>query len=136
MARRRIRCYFNSRPHKEVDRIWLVPETSGLQFQFTTSQGGRPGAVNVNSTSAYFNSRPYKEVDLSVDAAISELLAISIHDLTRRSTGFDGYNDVQTRFQFTTSQGGRHGAQHSFQQYLSFQFTTSQGGRRIIFYLL
>ena len=78
---------------------------------------------------------------------------LSIHDLTRRST-FSAFSNAFTIvsfnsrphkavdnvlshivilasvFQFTTSQGGRHGHRIVFQKSGIFQFTTSQGGRR------
>ena len=99
--------YFNSRPHKEVDRMWIdffltyyisihdltrrstrMPAPASFYqkiFQFTTSQGGRQDA-----------SPPY-----------SDFLYISIHDLTRRSTQILYSLCFFISFQFTTSQGGR-----------------------------
>ena len=37
--------YFNSRPHKEVDVLPEVAPDIPTLFQFTTSQGGRPGLI-------------------------------------------------------------------------------------------
>ena len=77
--------YFNSRPHKEVDRRRgkrchrqgisthdltrrstankIAKVTGTFIFQLTTSQGGRQ-ADNVQAyPHKYFNSRPHKEVD-------------------------------------------------------------------------
>ena len=55
---------FNSRPHKEVDQQCILNRIHHVNFQFTTSQGGRLPPV----------CRVMQGYDLS------------IHDLTRRST--------------------------------------------------
>ena len=58
-------------------------------------------------------------------------VVLSIHDLTRRSTGVSLYNiQNQHIFQFTTSQGGRQRSIWKFYRMVIFQFTTSQGGRQ------
>ena len=78
-----------------------------MVFQFTTSQGGRPGLISDWTRSNSFNSRPHKEVDDTV-RAWGRMQKLSIHDLTRRSTWSGiGYHFVVRNFQFTTSQGGR-----------------------------
>ena len=56
---------FNSRPHKEVDMRLREVNMKKLNFQFTTSQGGR----------------------LSERDKLDQRQELSIHDLTRRSTG-------------------------------------------------
>ena len=56
--------YFNSRPHKEVDR----------------------NALGHVEERRYFNSRPHKEVDIHPADPIILVNHISTHDLTRRST--------------------------------------------------
>ncbi len=97
---------FNSRPHKEVDTEQLCPDNIcnlsihdltrrstrapvhlplRLPFQFTTSQGGRPGRVE-------------------------EVSGEMIFQFTTSQGGrlYRGISDQQTyAFQFTTSQGGR-----------------------------
>ena len=102
---------FNSRPHKEVDHLPLYNRRHSGTFQFTTSQGGRPRSVLVGVTlQTPFNSRPHKEVDnhqalcqlcfsvfqfttsqggrRATGDEFEDLRQLSIHDLTRRSTGF------------------------------------------------
>ena len=76
---------FNSRPHKEVDVVFYDCIHITIIFQFTTSQGGRPGEMSDKEQKAIFqfttsqggrpvlsswlrnispfNSRPHKEVD-------------------------------------------------------------------------
>ena len=99
---------FNPRPHKEVDRKTAEDDEEKINFQSTTSQGGRPSPecdqdfliglsihdLTRRSTrelgltpSSYrtFNPRPHKEVDLGSDPKRSGII-LSIHDLTRRST--------------------------------------------------
>ena len=122
---------FNSRPHKEVDQQCILNRIHHVNFQFTTSQGGRLPPV----------CRVMQGYDLS------------IHDLTRRSTLYTYKLGLRQNFQFTTSQGGRlqdpvqsSAPLRSFNSrphkevdeqrlliltvsYI-FQFTTSQGGRR------
>ena len=104
---------FNSRPHKEVDTAFAPFKTSFIPFQFTTSQGGRPLRRQQTASEKPFNSRPHKEVD-SGFKSVSEVLQpfnsrphkevddlvqlsdlkgeLSIHDLTRRSTGYQPLN--------------------------------------------
>ena len=81
-------CYFNSRPHEEVDstfkKHWYLQGT----FQLTTSRRGRPFKIARRKARSYFNSRPHEDVDVLHDQTINTLL-ISTHDLTKRSTGMD-----------------------------------------------
>ena len=60
---------FNSRPHKEVDSTLSQQSAPAQAFQFTTSQGGRHHLL----------------------FSIKITANLSIHDLTRRSTGLWGY---------------------------------------------
>ena len=78
-----------------------------------------------------FNSRPHKEADI-FSTILAFSIALSIHDLTRRSTAGYDYNAVQAEvFQFTTSQGGRQDFESLKAAAEAFQFTTSQGGRQL-----
>ena len=125
---------FNSRPHKEVDGVflqcwsdlWLSIHDLTRRSTVLAYRGG------------FYNN-------------------LSIHDLTRRSTTFCRSLWRRSAFQFTTSQGGRPisatlGATLEFFQFttsqggrllpqvfrhrqLLFQFTTSQGGRRFLRFL-
>ena len=79
--------YFNSRPHKEVDKIPARNIREAIKFQFTTSQGGRLKILIHINPLTYFNSRPHKEVDI-YSVCTGRFMDISIHDLTRRSTQF------------------------------------------------
>ena len=55
-------------------------------FQFTTSQGGRPFRQKRLYILCSFNSRPHKEVDVLRFQVYDVACTLSIHDLTRRST--------------------------------------------------
>ena len=83
---KRLRSYFNSRPHKEVDGSAEGVKPDGVTFQLTTSQGGRPLRYNHLNNQSYFNSRPHKEVDIFPLQVYNSVFNISTHDLTRRST--------------------------------------------------
>ena len=79
---------FNSRPHKEVDALCTFNVSIVFPFQFTTSQGGRhttrtfPGVIgSFQFTTSQGGRLLILELSLSPDA-------LSIHDLTRRSTGY------------------------------------------------
>ena len=78
--------HFNSRPHEEVDlKVFETPSIRGL-FQLTTSRRGRRFSMTKRA----------------------ELVVISTHDLTKRSTRKDGLIDsVRLLFQLTTSRRGR-----------------------------
>ena len=124
-----------------------------MEFQFTTSQGGRHDIIAFFHFDIHFNSRPHKEVDGYAAPFIVHAIFISIHDLTRRSTDLESRNHPSIIFQFTTSQGGRptvfltlmnagsisiHDLTRRSTTLVSpshnpekFQFTTSQGGRHI-----
>ena len=56
--------YFNSRPRKEVDRMYFFEK----------------------KTYEHFNSRPREEVDSLISSLLLRYISISTHDLTRRST--------------------------------------------------
>ena len=99
--------YFNSRPHKEVDRKHRLRRSVWEKFQLTTSQGGRLLNSDIIPPMLYFNSRPHKEVD--------RLMVLDAHSMTT--------------FQLTTSQGGRQCLLMLEKGYQIFQLTTSQGGR-------
>ena len=113
-------------------------------FQLTTSQGGRPASCNRSMYSRIsFNSRPHKEVDEVSEVTEQELIELSTHDLTRRSTKSPfkvrkpvdlSTHDLTRRsticrelksvvastFQLTTSQGGRRVSMESIQISTSF----------------
>ena len=77
--------HFNSRPHEEVD-VTISSTKQTFIFQLTTSRGGRLYIPNRPKRLTYFNSRPHEEVDVGWSRGVSEAMAISTHDLTRRST--------------------------------------------------
>ena len=77
--------HFNSRPHEEVDFLSLSVLYRANIFQLTTSRGGR-------QISEMYNPLP---------------VAISTHDLTRRSTANSSDLITNILFQLTTSRGGR-----------------------------
>ena len=120
---------FNSRPHTEVDIVGMEKLQKKLNFQLTTSHGGRlkemPGLKNIQTfqlTTSHggrqdlyrplhlrppFNSRPHTEVDQFL-SSIGQIVYLSTHDLTRRSTAVSGSTtSVIFAFQLTTSHGGR-----------------------------
>ena len=101
---------FNSRPHKEVDQSGDIRNMAQSTFQFTTSQGGR----------------------LVRSLRLRQDTALSIHDLTRRSTRYHRLPHLVLIFQFTTSQGGRPKGVKPTGIAWIFQFTTSQGGRLFV----
>ena len=99
---------FNSRPHKEVDlagpevlpcrglsihdltrrsTTFLGQVTTQPVFQFPTSPGGRRLCGDTPGRRIPFNSRPHKEVDRTPTGQAELPKHLSIHDLTRRSTG-------------------------------------------------
>ena len=62
-----------------------------LNFQFTTSQGGRLWRQSRSTNRLMpFNSRPHKEVDCG-GRHIRPAICLSIHDLTRRSTDLHNF---------------------------------------------
>ena len=143
---------FNSRPHKEVDlllsgntfhsslSIHDLTRRSTLDtfstyrlsdFQFTTSQGGRPGKPRVR-----YRNTGLSIHDLTRRSTIEENFKsfwnyLSIHDLTRRSTCV-----ITDRSVVCSSFNSRPhkevddiASSYPF-QIMTFQFTTSQGGRQ------
>ena len=134
-GRRVLLCYFlghfhfNSRPHKEVDRLdvtvvnYLTISTHDLTRRSTCSKCGRrvPTGISTHDLTRrstaiyaiievaifYFNSRPHKEVDPAATIDYFLWICISTHDLTRRSTKVVETSIAGETFQLTTSQGGR-----------------------------
>ena len=101
-------CTFNSRPHKEVDITQRQTCLRTLNFQFTTSQGGR------RYSQAYRRGQTVFQFTTSQGGRhVCSLIPL-----------------VSWTFQFTTSQGGRPQRDSHSLCYTFFQFTTSQGGRR------
>ena len=120
---------FNSRPHKEVDDFVSIITHSPLPF----------------------NSRPHKEVD-NIFRSYLRQVCLSIHDLTRRSTGrsWGFYVSPDLSIHDLTRRSTSHLGKIENELSLSihdltrrstksaivgsskpfFQFTTSQGGRR------
>ena len=79
---------FNSRPHEEVD--YTLPPRSGRTRSFNSrphEEVDHHGEFIPCAPKA-FNSRPHEEVDLAV-TPLSQLAILSIHDLTKRSTGVE-----------------------------------------------
>ena len=101
--------YFNSRPHKEVDSSSEYICILNFEFQFTTSQGGRPSLNKLYCFGFLFQFT------------------------TSQGGRLTPFIDFLFRvgFQFTTSQGGRHNLFKEAMKAYTFQFTTSQGGRHI-----
>ena len=56
-------CYFNSRPHEEVDKTLQTEGALAYLFQLTTSRGGRQIGGLLYAKRKDFNSRPHEEVD-------------------------------------------------------------------------
>ena len=121
-------------------------------FQFTTSRGGRQSQYRKACRDYPFNSRPHEEVDFNNIEAVGtkvfqfttsrggrhrlipfvcQFLILSIHDLTRRSTGncgassATGYLSIHDLTRRSTFLSIRFWAMAYF-----FQFTTSRGGRQ------
>ena len=146
---------FNSRPLKEVDVISRAAILPVVNFQFTTSQGGRPSGYsplikaiqNFQFTTSQggrrhcfcvfcyrfnsFNSRPLKEVDPTGSGKNYTLEPFNSRPLKEVDTIDIVHNPNRLDFQFTTSQGGRQYSIVDFWCFVFFQFTTSQGGRRL-----
>ena len=78
---------FNSRPHKEVDGIGSLTYRGTKAFQFTTSQGGRPEEHLKVIHEKFFQFTTSQGGRQVVDTSGSASFGLSIHDLTRRSTG-------------------------------------------------
>ena len=127
---------FNSRPHKEVDQPGERKASKTITFQFTTSQGGRPGSPKRIPSTLCLSIHDLTRRSTCWDGRggedndLSIHDSLSIHDLTRRSTSGRKNKEWKVSFQFTTSQGGRLNGTIITERALFFQFTTSQGGRR------
>ena len=76
---------FNSRPHEEVDSFYLPSPRQG----------------------SCFNSRPHEEVDFYPLNWSANVLSVSTHDLTKRSTSTVSRKIENHLFQLTTSRRGR-----------------------------
>ena len=99
--------HFNSRPRKEVDAGDAASDATDKLFQLTTSQGGRQSLTIPDAfadafqlTTSQGGRRMRQQVSLNY-------IAISTHDLARRSTAFGRLYNLALVFQLTTSQGGR-----------------------------
>ena len=121
-------CYFNSRPHEEVDNVQNATtqqtgiSTHDLTKRSTLAQDRRRRTLYIsthdltkrstmefltlNLRKMYFNSRPHEEVDHSVRKA-QYPIKISTHDLTKRSTVERALIRWIAIFQLTTSRRGR-----------------------------
>ena len=121
---------FNSRPLKEVDTIDIVHNPNRLDFQFTTSQGGRRSqyatissliilsihdlsrrstisTLYVRFMMISFNSRPLKEVDRIAMMGVEARRTFNSRPLKEVDNDEKGNRGTEYLFQFTTSQGGR-----------------------------
>ena len=125
--------YFNSRPHKEVDDTSM--HTSLIEygeFQFTTSQGGRPYALcftfwkhcSFQFTTSQGGRRYFGDCLCNTDT-----FQFTTSQGGRLFFLCQPYSLLS--FQFTTSQGGRQPCAFRVSSGGLFQFTTSQGGRRL-----
>ena len=103
-----------------------------LEFQLTTSQGGRQIFSSFeHPIKIYFNSRPHKEVDKK-----ERMITDEVEDFNSRPHKEVDYTDYRIyyyskTFQLTTSQGGRPVQVSVLVTVFVFQLTTSQGGRRV-----
>ena len=77
-----------------------------------------------------FNSRPLKEVDQGLPDAGAGEKAFQFTTSQGGRLGAEMVTSADVDFQFTTSQGGRPDYRVSQDTGITFQFTTSQGGRR------
>ena len=76
-------------------------------FQFTTSQGGRPYFFEILHQILVLSIHDLTRRSTEDGTAIHVQYILSIHDLTRRSTQQSAFPYFYGCFQFTTSQGGR-----------------------------
>ena len=77
---------FNSRPHKEVDVLATRSVPFGVNFQLTTSQGGRPGQIYQEGWSLSLSTHDLTRRSTSATSSQVYIFDLSTHDLTRRST--------------------------------------------------
>ena len=99
-------CYFNSRPHEEVDNRYIALRY--MLFYFNSrphEEVDLQGYITI-IRQVYFNSRPHEEVD-SYRPVNSKIYSISTHDLTKRSTIVAILAASFQIFQLTTSRRGR-----------------------------
>ena len=78
---------FNSRPHKEVDKWNTVKDFWGISFNSRPHKEVDSIHPTEGDSGSTFNSRPHKEVDNVFESVHPKSSVLSIHDLTRRSTG-------------------------------------------------
>ena len=93
--RGRLRCQFafpvsvDISTHDLTKRSTMIPvlyPLPPLTFQLTTSRRGRQTHTRLIVIFRYFNSRPHEEVDGHLISLFHNLVLISTHDLTKRST--------------------------------------------------
>ena len=78
--------YFNSRPHEEVDFVYVCLILDVVTFQLTTSRGGRLVYVCLILDVVTFQLTTSRGGRLCADSSPYHRHGISTHDLTRRST--------------------------------------------------
>ena len=120
---------FNSRPHEEVDWARGGTLTLGGIFQLTTSRRGRRLKKHFSRNTAIFQLTTSRRGRLNADFNAARNIAISTHDLTKRSTQMKGKNPQEEIFQLTTSRRGRQYRRRWYEWVLAFQLTTSRRGR-------
>ena len=76
-------------------------------FQFTTSQGGRPLSGCIVQAQDLLSIHDLTRRSTGRSEGRPFCVYLSIHDLTRRSTVYSIVYTMRNIFQFTTSQGGR-----------------------------
>ena len=111
-------------------RSVIRPRDLRFAFQLTTSRRGRQTHTRLIVIFRYFNSRPHEEVDGHLISLFHNLVLISTHDLTKRSTSVALYTNVLFPFQLTTSRRGRRQkCRRVHSKIQKFQLTTSRRGR-------
>ena len=81
-------CHFNSRPRKEVDAGDAASDATDKLFQLTTSQGGRQSLTIPDAFADAFQLTTSQGGRQERRYLLQVQLAISTHDLARRSTAF------------------------------------------------
>ena len=98
---------FNSRPHEEVDGIPYVDIAVTDMFQLTTSQRGRQLEGMLTVVEIKFQLTTSRRGRPTVTVNTAEIIVVSTHDLTKRSTNLIMLPIGTTAFQLTTSRRGR-----------------------------
>ena len=99
---------FNSRPHKEVDwKVKLDSYLPGLSTHDLTRRSTRDH--HTGCSYRYLSTHDLTRRSTYENSSRRHGIYLSTHDLTRRSTTLYGISARTTRFQLTTSQGGRQG---------------------------